>query len=591
VSLVAQQGAAAAPADADDPAACVARATAMLSREDLPSTRLVRASCEEELGQLVAALADAHEAWNEATGQNEAATARMAHGRAGSLRLRIPQVTLSPPAGVAELKVTFDEKIVPVDRLGRRFSADPGAHTVHADATIDGIPLTFDKELGLNERDVVTVPIVLAPNLGPSLTSQLKCALSAKSQEEAGRCFSQKTAFLTPGQVECLLSAKSQADVELCLPRKEASLVVKAGTEVSAYTDTTHVNVMSPAINGSVSSPTAGWHVSGSYLVDVVSAASPDIVSEASPPFREVRSAGALGGGYKPHLYGVDANANVSSEPDYLSLGGGVALTADLNDKLITPRIGFSYAHDTIGRGATPFSVFHHNLDASEAEAGTTFVMSSTSVLLLSGTLALERGDQSKPYRYVPMFDAATAARVLPGQSYASVNSARASIRPLEQLPLERNRYAVGMRFAHRFGRSTLRLEERLYYDSWQQAATTTDLRFITDVSSRLRLWPNVRFNVQNGANFYRLAYSPVLDPVSNHVAVPTYRTGDRELSPLFTVTAGGGLRFGLTGPTSSTQMALMLQGNVMYSKYFDAIYITSRTAVYSTLGLDMEFE
>ena len=58
--------------------------------------------------------------------------------------------------------------------------------------------------------------------------------------------------------------------------------------------------------------------------------------------------------------------ADVSSEPDYLSIGGGLALTVDLDDKLVTPRFGVHYSHDTIGRSRTPFSAFHHTLDSAE---------------------------------------------------------------------------------------------------------------------------------------------------------------------------------------------------------------------------------
>ena len=180
-----------------------------------------------------------------------------------------------------------------------------------------------------------------------------------------------------------------------------------------------------------------------------MSAASPDIVSEASPPFHEVRHAGSLTGGYKPGIFGVQANADISSEPDYFALGGGLAMLAELHDKLITPRIAWNYGHDTIGRLSTPFNVFHHTLATNEFEAGTTFVLSSRSLLLINGTLQLERGDQSKPYRYVPMFEPGVASSVKPGQSIAAVNSARINVRPLEQLPTERNRYAVGLRFAH----------------------------------------------------------------------------------------------------------------------------------------------
>jgi hypothetical protein len=589
--------------DTSDPQRCIERTTAALQTTGAPATRLQRAACEEALGRLVEARADAQEALGTATLLHDATTARGARARIRDLTTRIPLVAFEPPSDASDLRVTFDGQPVPADRLGGSVAVNPGRHFVHAEGTADGVVLVFDRRFEIREQELERVTIVLIrPKSGA--TAALKRDVSANSdpnvqgEEEAPRRVPPanrdalgNAKYLTAGQLRCLLAAKSQEEVNKCLPRKSANLAVKTGFDISGYSDTTNVNVLSPEIVGSVASPTAGWNIGGSYLVDVVSAASPDIVSEASPPFHEIRQAGSLSGGYKPGIYGAQLQGNVSSEPDYLSIGGGIALTAELNDKLTTPRVAFNYSHDTIGRSTTPFSVFHHNLDTSEFEAGCTFVMSPTSVLLLSGTVQLESGDQSKPYRYIPMFFPATAANVKPGQSYASVNSARESIRPLEQLPLDRERYAAGARFAHRFDDATLRIEERIYADSWQQYATTTDFRLMADVTDRLRLWPHLRVNLQNGVYFYRLAYSPIVDPTTTRIAVPTLRTTDREDSPMVAVTGGGGARFALTPSTSSTLFAITLQGDVLYSKYFQSLYITSRTAVYVTLGLEAEFE
>ena len=372
---------------------------------------------------------------------------------------------------------------------------------------------------------------------------------------------------------------------------ERSDLTERAAFEIGGYSDTTHVNVLSPAFRGSISSPTAGWNIGGTYVVDVVSAASPDIVSEASPPFHEVRQAGTLAAGYKPGAYGVQGQGSVSSESDYLSLGGGVSLAVDLNDKLVTPSVGVDYSHDTIGRSSTPFGVFHHTLETVVFDGGVTLVLSPSSILLLAGTLQLERGDQSKPYRYIPMFDPAVAPLVAPGQSYASVNRARESVSPLEQLPLARDRYALGARFAHRSGNATLRVEERIYHDSWQQSAMTTDLRYMVDVSPRVRLWPHIRFNAQDGVSFYRLAYSPAIDPASNQIAIPAFRTSDREEGPMVGVTAGGGFRWALSGSTSEVQPVVTFQFDVLYARYFDALYIVERFASYGTLGFEVGLE
>jgi hypothetical protein len=187
------------------------------------------------------------------------------------------------------------------------------------------------------------------------------------------------------------------------------------------------------------------------------------------------------------------------------------------------------------------------------------------------------------------MFDPGIASLVQAGQSIDSVNQFRLPLRPLEQLPTERDRYAIGARFAHRFAASTLRLEERLYYDTWQMKASTTDARYLIDLSRHFRVWPHARLHAQTATNFYQLAYSAEL--VNGTLVVPTYRTSDRELSPLLTLTGGGGTRIGLSPPEAKTQYGLTLQGDVMYTQFLNALFVTRRTAVYGSLNLDAEFD
>jgi hypothetical protein len=547
---------------------CISKNQASLKLEEQPRTRLHLASCETRTGHLIDALTDAQKALRAGIDRRDAPVMRAARQRIGDLLQRIPHVTFLPP-GADDLTVTFDDRPVPTESLTKKFSVDPGKHRVHAEGLLNGIPLAFDKEYDLKEAQLLTVQIVLA---------------------------TQAPEYLTPGQLKCMLSAKSQDDVLKCLPQGRRPLVVKAGFDMSGYTDTNHVDVVTPAINGSVSSPTQGWNVGGTYLIDIVTAASPDIVSEASRHFREVRNAGTLTGGYKPGPYGAQATADLGSEPDYLSYGGGIALTADLRDKLVSPRFAYNYHHDTIGRAGTPFSVFHNTLVTNEFEAGVTLVLSATSILVASLTAQFERGDQSKPYRYVPMFEPLNIAPRIPvGASVDLVNQVRLPIRPLEQLPTERDRYAIGARFAHRFTgtvlpSATLRVEQRIYHDSWALNATTTDARYVMDLGRRVRAWPHLRFNAQTGTNFYQLAYSALVNP-DGTVIVPTYRTGDRELSPLVTATFGGGGRLALTAPEAKTQYGISAQADLMYTRFLNSLFVTTRTAVYGTVGFDAEFQ
>lgn len=549
---------------------CMENDKKSLELEEQPRTRLHLGYCEQQAGRLIDALRDTSKALQDGMKRNDRPLKQLAAERVQELVKKIPHVTFVPPPSVTEITVTFDDRPVASENLSKRFSIDPGHHKVHAEGAAGGVPLGFDEEYDVKEAELLTVNITLK---------------------------SQQAEFLTPGQLKCMLAAKGQEDVLKCLPENKKNLVIKAGFDVSSYTDTNSVNVFTPAINGSVSSPTAGWNIGGSYLLDVVTAASPDVVSMASRAFRDRRHAVGLGGGYKHGIFGVQGTGNLSSESDYLSVGVGVALTADLRDKTLTPRLAYHYGHDVIGRVGTPFDLWSHTLDIMDFEAGVTMVLSAKTILLLSTSLTTERGDQSKPYRFIPIFPADTFGGANPplrlpgGASIDLVNAFRLPLKPMEQLPTSRDRGAIGVRFAHRITpNATLRLEQRVYRDTWDLTATTTDARYVMDVGRRLRAWPHARFNAQTGASFYQYPYTARLNS-DGSIELPLFRTSDRELSPLLTFTLGGGARVALTPADSKVQFGLSVAGDVMYTRFLQALYVTQRTAVYGTLGVDAEFD
>jgi hypothetical protein len=147
----------------------------------------------------------------------------------------------------------------------------------------------------------------------------------------------------------------------------------------------------------------------------------------------------------------------------------------------------------------------------------------------------------------------------------------------------------VGARYNKRLGNGTFRIDERLYYDTWGTKASTTDSRYMVDLSKHLRVWPHLRLNLQSAASsFYQLAYSAVRD--QQGILVPLFRTGDRELAPMVTVTAGGGTRIGLGAPEGEVQYGITIVGDVMYSRFFNSLFVTTRTGVYGTVAFDVEF-
>lgn len=547
---------------------CIEKERAALKIEEMPRSRMHLASCESRAGKLVDALKNAQKALESGIAKKDTGVMKIARQRVKELLERIPHVTFVPPPGVTDLQVRFDDRPVPNDALTKKFSVDPGKHTVVAEGTINGFQSTFEESYDVKEKEFVTVRITLKPPAND---------------------------FITPGQIKCMLAAKSQEEVQKCLPQNRKNLVIRLAADLSGYTDTNSVAVYTPGINLSLVSPTAGWNIGGNFVIDAVSAASPDIVASASPPFREYRYAGGLTGGYKPGLYGAQASVSTSNSPDYVSYTGGLRLTADLNDKLITPTLGYSYSYDQIGRGPNnylnDFQSLKGILHTHEIEGGVTFVLSPTSLLLVGGTVSLERGDPSQPYRYIAMFDPEQVAPFVPtGATVDLVNRTRLPIKPLEQLPTERNRYAIGVRFNKRMNNATLRLEERIYTDSWGMKASSTDGRYMVDLSRHLRVWPHLRLHAQTSTNFYQLAYPAFLDPNQAQVIIPTFRTGDRELAALLTGTGGGGVRIGLGEPEGEVKYGITIVGDVMYTRYLKSLYVTTRTAVYGAVGFDVEF-
>ncbi len=537
---------------------CAEKDRAALTLEEHPRARLHLAGCEGKTGEVIEGLRDAQKALEVAAGAQDDAVAKAAQQRIEELLPRVAHVQFEVPAGVSDVKVTFDDKPVPPEKLTSKFSINPTSHHVQAEGTVRGAVLTFDQTVEAKDGENLVVKITLKPSA------------------------------LTQGQLGCMYAAKTQEEILKCLPQEQKPLVVHAGIDWASYGDTTHVYVVSPELRASVTSPTAGWNVGATYLVDFVTAASPDIVSEASTHFHDTRHAVTATGGYKPGNYGAQLSAFYSTEADYLSRGAALALTGDFKDKLVTPLLSFSHSEDTIGRTGTPFDVFSHSLATNELVAGTTLVMSKQSLLTLAGTLQIETGDQSKPYRYVPMFAPGVSVKV--GADVTTVNNERLGVRPLEQLPLARDRWAVGARYAIRFATSTLRVEERLYTDSWNVRASTTDGRYIYDLTRRLEVWPHVHLHAQTGANFYQRIYNATPQP-DGTVVLPAYRTDDRELSPLGTLTLGAGARYAFAAPESKLQYGLTLQGDLAGTRYFNALFVLYRLAYYGTLSFDVEFE
>ena len=366
----------------------------------------------------------------------------------------------------------------------------------------------------------------------------------------------------------------------------KGSTIVRASTEVSAYTDSDAVHVLSPTVSGTVMDELAGWSIGGSYLVDAVSAASVDIVSTASSHWVEQRHVGSGSASFKAGPAAVALSGGFSREPDYLSIGGGGVISLELAEKNVMPFLGGSYGHDLVGRTGDPMDTWPQ-LNKVSLKAGVTFVVNRSTIASLSFDEIMERGYLAKPYRYLPVVAPGVASQVPAGASIDLVKSLN-EYSVAENVPTVRDRSALSGRLAYRSGSATFRGDQRLYYDSWDLKASTTDLHEYIDLGSRVIVWPHLRAHVQSGVVFWRRITEQLPNP-SGPAGIPTYRAGDRELGPLYTLTGGFGIKIRMNSDMHAPWM-LNFQIDGIYTHYLDAIYIAQRVAVFSALGVEAAF-
>lgn len=538
---------------------CAGYAGDSLAVEDRVSTKFLRAQCLDKGNQWLEAKADYDVVAKEAPDLGMKDVGKRAQERLDYITDKAPKITFKKPSNAEELVVSIDDVQVPEDKLVGEMIVNPGMLRIRASGKVSGQKLVFDREISLAEGVSREIDIQLVPQTSVAKDNRvLKCLEESKSREELAACIGEGTG---------------------------RAVNVKLGVELSGYHDDDNTDVISPAISISVDSPTDGWTVGGSYLLDVVTTASTDIVATASPRWSEFRHVPGLYGSKKFGDVRVGLSTGASIEPDYVSVAGGINASMDLLDKRVTPSLAYGFGYDIQGRSGTSFDAFSTVIIQNSVDASVSIVADKSTVVTASVTTIFQSGDTSKPYRFVPLFSEDVIPQVPAGLVREEVDRVRSQVRALEQLPTERYRFAVAGRVAHRLESSTLRLDERFYVDTWGVKASTTDAMFLFDID-RIRVWPHLRLHAQTGADFWQLAY-PVRQE-AGEIILPNFRTGDRELGPMIAAYGGGGVKVHLG---ENKNWGLGFAGDVIYTRYLDHLYILERFGFYGALGAEVEIE
>ncbi len=528
---------------------------AAMAESEFAAAKLTLAQCEDTGALILEAAGDAKLAQKYAEEEINTDVKNKADELLARLANDTPTIVVVVPKTIDNVEVKIDGVVVPKEKADKPIPHNPGKATIEVSGKKGPYPYSFKSTESFDRGERITVN-----------------ATDDKSNNSA--------------VLQCILNARTPADVSTCIETggKGRGLTIRGGLEIASYNDSTNVGVFSPTLFLSAENPTAGFRVGGSYTVDVVTNASPDIVATATRRYDEVRNAGSLAAEVKVGPARVGLDGGVSIEPDYFARTLGASVSADLVNKQVTPTLSYHVSFDTLGRAQTSYDDFSRSIVTHAIGAGVSVVQSPTTILVFGASAELQSGDTSKPYRHVPMFSAGVAPQIPRGAAPSLVGSVRLNADPFEQLPDNRQRFALLGRWAHRFDASTLRADERVYVDSWGLKASTTDARFLFDLSKAIRVGPHARFNIQGPVDFWQRAY--VATSTSDGWTLPKYRAGDRELGPLFGVTLGGTARFAL-----SDIFAVNVQVDAVYTQFLDHIYVYDRWGLFTATTLEIGVE
>jgi hypothetical protein len=346
-------------------------------------------------------------------------------------------------------------------------------------------------------------------------------------------------------------------------PPARADNAFTAKTQV--YTDNDHTAVVSPLVALSRDAWSGGT-LSASYVADIVSSASVDVISNATGHMTDFRSEITAGLSQKLRTTTLTGSYVYSVENDYASHNIDLGFSQDFFDKNSTLALGWSLSANKVGR--TGDQSFHDSLLVTGGGASWTQVLDRKTIAQLSYTFSYNDGLQSSPYRFVRFEDPM---------------SGETELKHAERDPRQRYRHAAVLGLnRHIFSDSSIQADYRFYDDNWGVQAHTVQLRYFVsfgDVTLRLR----ERFYFQTDASFFRSHYTVEADG-----SMPAFFTADRELSKFWSNLVGAKISWRLPW----VHRALELEAKVDYFHfgYVDFALLASRDGANIEAGLNVAY-
>lgn len=349
-------------------------------------------------------------------------------------------------------------------------------------------------------------------------------------------------------------------------PAADRPRSVSAALQV--YADDDHVTVVSPSASAhdDVSDRLA---LDVETAIDVVSAASIDVVTQASPyAFSELRVEGGLTARWSPAPAELRASLAGSTEHDYDALRLGVGVRRDLREHTTTLDLGYQLSLDQVGRVGDPS--FDRGRDVHAVELTATQVLDRRTVVDLVLAGSVDHGYLASPYRFVPIVD--------PGGARMYSLAEAVPERRLSAAVIARGRRALG-------GGWFARASYRFAADSWRIRSHTVELHATrASADDRLALSVSARGYLQGAASFWSRTW------IDDGGGAPAWRSLDRTLGGMSTLAAGITADRALGGALADDAVHVFASITLVRFGWRDFAPQAERTAVIAALGASTPF-
>ncbi len=295
--------------------------------------------------------------------------------------------------------------------------------------------------------------------------------------------------------IDALLKAALALPILAIPARAGAAETGEVGVTVLGYQERGLMRVTEPVAWGRVQFGD-GWEVRASGAVDIVTGASPELVTNISG--RPVQTITGASVDDRRTIWDLKVAKRIgeitlavsgakSSEQDYLSHALGVEAKLDLNDRNTTVTAGYGQSNDRVRSADDP--TLDQPRVTHEYLLGVTQVLSPVAIVQTTLQAGRGHGWYNDPYKHTLTFYPDGG---VPGFAF-------------DTRPSHRNSLAWLTRYRQHFAAlaGTLQLDYRFYRDDWGIRSHTFEAAWHQSIGERWTLRPALRYYTQSQADFY----------------------------------------------------------------------------------------